>query len=152
MRIWCCTNIEGPNLCHLDFLRNSVGRHKAGSQYTLRSLLPAPIASIQAWVGILVCKKSEQIFSCRYRLFQQLFLVVHESMMESRLNNIVPAQLLRLWINQEKDLVRELVALGEMVSSPWQQRLLQLFERHFRRIGDYTQVKRLSHLIYKYSI
>ena len=62
-------------------------------------------------------------------------------MVESRLNNIVPAQLLRLWINQEKDLVRELVALGEMVSSPWQQRLLQLFERHFRRIGDYTQVK-----------
>lgn len=63
--------------------------------------------------------------------------------MESRLNNLVPMQLLRLWIGHEKDLVRELVALGEMVpSSPWQQRLLQLLERHFRRIGDYTQVFR----------
>ena len=41
--------------------------------------------------------------------------MVHESIVESRLNNIVPAQLLRLWINQEKDLVHELVALGEMV-------------------------------------
>ena len=53
-------------------------------------------------------------------------IVVHESIVESRLNNIVPAQLLRLWINQVKDLVHKLVALGEMVSSPWQQRLLQL--------------------------
>jgi len=44
-----------------------------------------------------------------------------------------------MWINEEKDLVRELVALGDMVPSPWQQRLLQLLERHFRRIGDYTQ-------------
>lgn len=62
-------------------------------------------------------------------------------MMESRLNYFIPAQLLRLWISQEKDLVRELVALGEMVPNcPWQQRLLQLLERHFRRIGDYTQV------------
>ena len=68
-------------------------------------------------------------------------IVVHESMLESRLNHLVPAQLLRLWINQEKDLVRELVALGDMVpSSPWQSRLLQLLERHFRRIGDYSQV------------
>jgi len=69
-------------------------------------------------------------------------------MMESRLNYFIPAQLLRLWISQEKDLVRELVALGEMVpNSPWQQRLLQLLERHFRRIGDYTQVN----LFYSYS-
>ena len=67
-------------------------------------------------------------------------IVVHESMLETPLNNIVPSQLLRLWIAQEKDLVRELVALGEMVPSPWQQRMLQLLERHFRRIGDYTQV------------
>lgn len=67
-------------------------------------------------------------------------------MLESRLNNFIPAQLLKLWINQEKDLVRELVALGEMVSSPWQQRLLQLFERHFRRIGDYTQVYKILHV------
>ena len=66
-------------------------------------------------------------------------IVVHESMLESRLNNLIPSQLLRMWINEEKDLVRELVALGDMVPSPWQQRLLQLLERHFRRIGDYTQ-------------
>ena len=67
-------------------------------------------------------------------------IVVHETMLETPLNNIVPSQLLQLWIAQEKDLVRELVALGEMVPSPWQQRMLQLLERHFRRIGDYTQV------------
>lgn len=67
-------------------------------------------------------------------------IVVHESMLETPLNNVVPSQLLRLWIAQEKDLVRELVALGELVPSPWQQRMLQLLERHFRRIGDYTQV------------
>jgi len=66
-------------------------------------------------------------------------------MLESRLNHIVPMQLLKLWISHEKDLVRELVALGDLApSSPFQQRLLQLLERHFRRIGDYTQV------IYKY--
>ncbi|XP_057375635.1 inositol polyphosphate-4-phosphatase type I A-like isoform X2 [Daphnia carinata] len=91
----------------------------------------------QGWISIYF---TQPISRC-YRFHSGLGgdIVVHESMMESRLNNIVPAQLLRLWINQEKDLVRELVALGEMVSSPWQQRLLQLFERHFRRIGDYTQ-------------
>ena len=62
-------------------------------------------------------------------------------MIESKLNYLIPAQLLRLWISYEKDLVCELVALGEMVPNcPWQQRLLQLLERHFRRIGDYTQV------------
>lgn len=62
-------------------------------------------------------------------------------MVESKLNNIIPAQLLKLWINQEKDLIRELVALSQIIKSPWQQRLLQLLERHFRRIGDYSQVK-----------
>lgn len=67
--------------------------------------------------------------------------------MESKLNNFVPAQLLRLWINQEKDLVRELVALSQIVKSPWQQRLLQLLERHFRRIGDYSQVRPVPILI-----
>lgn len=66
---------------------------------------------------------------------------MHECMMESRLNNLIPALLLKSWISQEKDLVRELVALGEMIPSSWQQRLLQLLERHFRRIGDYTQVQ-----------
>ena len=43
-----------------------------------------------------------------------------------------------------QDLVRQLVALGGLTAksgSPWQQRLLQLLERHFRRIGDYTQVR-----------
>ena len=74
-------------------------------------------------------------------------LVVHESMIESRLNNIVPAQLLKMWINQEKDLVRELVALSEIIAPSLQQRLLHLFERHFRRIGDYTQVMRKEAII-----
>lgn len=60
--------------------------------------------------------------------------------MESKLSSIVPARLLKLWISQEKDLVRELVALSQIAKSPWQQRLLQLLERHFRRIGDYSQV------------
>ena len=69
--------------------------------------------------------------------------------MESKLNYLIPAQLLRLWISYEKDLVCELVALGEMVPNcPWQQRLLQLLERHFRRIGDYTQVKLSYNLFY----
>ncbi|EFX86646.1 hypothetical protein DAPPUDRAFT_307906 [Daphnia pulex] len=92
----------------------------------------------QGWISVYFT----QSISRSYRFHSGLGgdIVVHESMMESRLNNIVPAQLLKLWINQEKDLVRELVALGEMMASPWQQRLLQLFERHFRRIGDYTQV------------
>ncbi|XP_046648953.1 inositol polyphosphate-4-phosphatase type I A-like isoform X2 [Daphnia pulicaria] len=91
----------------------------------------------QGWISVYFT----QSISRSYRFHSGLGgdIVVHESMMESRLNNIVPAQLLKLWINQEKDLVRELVALGEMMASPWQQRLLQLFERHFRRIGDYTQ-------------
>lgn len=69
-------------------------------------------------------------------------IVVHESMLETRLSKVVPAALLRLWIRDEKDLVRQLVALGGLTAksgSPWQQRLLQLLERHFRRIGDYTQ-------------
>ncbi|KZS20992.1 Uncharacterized protein APZ42_012088 [Daphnia magna] len=91
----------------------------------------------QGWISVYF---TQPISRC-YRFHSGLGgdIVVHESMLESRLNNFIPAQLLKLWINQEKDLVRELVALGEMVSSPWQQRLLQLFERHFRRIGDYTQ-------------
>ena len=40
-------------------------------------------------------------------------IVVHETMLECRLNTGVPSQLLRLWIDEEKDLVRELVALGD---------------------------------------
>lgn len=94
----------------------------------------------QVWISMYFTQPTSRTYRFHSGLGGDI--VVHESMLESRLNNVVPAQLLKLWINQEKDLVRELVALGEMISPPWQQRLLQLFERHFRRIGDYTQVNR----------
>lgn len=91
----------------------------------------------QVWISVYF----DNCITRTYRFHSGLGgdIVVHESMLETRLNSWIPCQLLRLWINEEKDLVRELVALGDMVPSPWQQRLLQLLERHFRRIGDYTQ-------------
>ena len=129
--------------------RNSSNPQSPSSDFGLflHNQLHALSASIRDWKEKLMCKQINSYFS---NLFIPRIkkIVVHESIVESRLNNIVPAQLLRLWINQEKDLVHELVALGEMVPSPWQQRLLPLFERHFRPFStNWTQVKPLLVII-----
>ena len=97
--------------------RNSSNPQSPSSDFGLflHNQLHALSASIRDWKEKLMRKQINSYFS---NLFIPRIkkIVVHESIVESRLNNIVPAQLLRLWINQEKDLVHELVALGEMVS------------------------------------
>ena len=106
--------------------RNSSNPQSPSSDFGLflHNQLHALSASIRDWKEKLMCKQIISYFSNSFIPRIKKKIVVHESIVESRLNNIVPAQLLRLWINQEKDLVHELVALGEMVPSPWQQRFV----------------------------
>ncbi|XP_035705264.1 inositol polyphosphate-4-phosphatase type I A isoform X2 [Folsomia candida] len=67
-------------------------------------------------------------------------IFLHEVMAESKLCFSFPQQLLSLWIAEEKELLQEMIGLGEL-REPWHSRQVQILERHLWLINLYTSAR-----------
>ncbi|CAG7715934.1 unnamed protein product [Allacma fusca] len=67
-------------------------------------------------------------------------IFVHEIMAESKFSFLFPQQLLSVWIAEEKELLQEMIGLGEL-REPWHSRQVQILERHLWLINVYTQAR-----------
>ncbi|CAB0001154.1 unnamed protein product [Nesidiocoris tenuis] len=65
---------------------------------------------------------------------------VHEIMAESMLCFTFPQQLVGIWINEEKELLQEVAAMGELVE-PWHSLQVELLDRHLQLLHLYSQAK-----------
>nr|XP_015834055.1 PREDICTED: type I inositol 3,4-bisphosphate 4-phosphatase [Tribolium castaneum] len=67
-------------------------------------------------------------------------ICVHEYMAESRICFSFPHQLLGVWIQQEKELLQEVAAMGEL-REPWHSRQVELLDRHLHLLRLYSQAR-----------
>ncbi|XP_076171479.1 inositol polyphosphate-4-phosphatase type I A isoform X2 [Ptiloglossa arizonensis] len=67
-------------------------------------------------------------------------ICVHEIMVESKLCFEFPQYLLAIWIQEEKELLQEVVGMGEL-REPWHTKQIELLDRHLHLLHLYSQAK-----------